>query len=308
MRRRSKGWILAVVLAGCGVAAQKPAPIERAYAATPEAWPQVGFDVTVMDKDDEPAKGISFEQLLVRDNGKTVTAGTLTETEEPESVCLLVDTSGSTYENRAAIAAELTELIQDLPPEDEVCAIAFSSEAYLDVRPTMDREPVKTWVSFLRASGGTALWDAIRGGAMELEKYGRYRSRAMILISDGGENASKCSETELMQALHAAGSPTIYAIANAGDAGSDKPEDKKHLAMLTSETGGLEFPISRHDDEKAAVQRLVRAMKGRYRLVYTAPDTALDGSTHRINVVLNKDLRKQKMNIVAARGYDAVGR
>jgi len=307
MRLRSRGWLLGIVMVGLGIAAQQPAPIERAYPATLERWPQVGLDVTVMDRNDEPAKGLSFEQLVVKDNGKAVTTGTLTAAAEPQSVCLLVDTSGSTYQDQAAIKAEVLAFAQNLPPGDEMCAVDFSVKAYLDLPLTSDKSKMTDWLKFIKSSGGTALLDTVNA-TLDILKKGRYRSRAIVLISDGGENASQFPEKQLMQKLREPGAPTIYALVNEEHPIAAAAREPKLLGNLLEATGGLEFPIKRAADEQAAVQRLVRAMEGRYRLVYTAPDTALDGSTHRIEVELNKDLRKQKMNIAVAREYDAVGR
>jgi Ca-activated chloride channel family protein len=308
MRLRSRAW----VVAGLGWAlvgwAQHAAPIERAERQPVEAWPQVRFDVTVMGRDDEPVKGLTAGQMEIRDNGQVVSGATLIAAgDEPQSICLLVDTSGSNYDKLDAIRVELLALIRDLPASDEVCAIDFSIQAYMDVAPTMDRRPLVKWVDSLRASGGTALRDALRGAAMELESHARYRSRAIVLIGDGGENASKCSEAQMLEALHAIGGPVLYSVINGNAEDERDHADRVRLQGWTAETGGLVFPIRHRQDEDAAVARLMRVLSGRYRLVYTPPDTAADGKGHRLEVQLTQDLRKQKLKVVVARGYDAAG-
>jgi len=282
------------------------APIERRPPSTPPVWPQVAVDVTVTDGNDEPAKAVGASDLLVRMDGAPVDGAMLAPVDaEPESVCIVVDTSGSTYANRQLIKAELTQLIQSLPTEDEVCAIAFSSQPYLDVQigpAAANHDRLLKWVGFLQASGGTALRDAITLASSQLETA-RYRSRAIVLISDGGENASRSSERDVRDALLAAGVPTMYALVNrAGQTGAE-PGARNRLARLVEMTGGLEFPIRGEQDAQAAVDRMMRVMHGRYRLLFTASGATAAATEHTLQVELKKDLRRQKMNVAAPQIY-----
>jgi len=313
MRRRSSWWVLVALAWTCAMSAQQqnnltpnnPAPIERVTREPLESWPQAGFAVTIIGHDDEPVAGLSLSQLVLSDNGKPPVDARLTPAGgEPQSICFLVDTSGSTYLARAMVRTEILQLVHDLPPADELCAVAYSGQAYLDVPLTSNRSRLTNWVDLLRSSGGSALRDALRGAALELESHARFRSRAIILISDGGENASKSTPHDLDAALHTVGAPVIYTLEHRSAAEVPDKRESNNLLRLTLESGGLDFPI--HDDRavQPALERLLRAMAGRYRLVITPADTTAS-TEHHLDVQLNKELRKQKMNLTAAEVYDA---
>jgi Ca-activated chloride channel family protein len=304
MRRRSRGWIVLVVaLSGGALVAQSVTPLaQRATAEVAEAWPRVGIDVTVLDKDDAPVKSLDVSQLSILSNGKPVTDSKLIPANgAPESVCLLVDMSGSTFADRDAVQTVLLKFIQGLPDGDELCGIDFSYTAYVDLPLTTDRKKMTTWLSYLKPSGGTALYDALIA-TTELMSHARFRSRAIVLISDGGENGSVHGEELVRESFHKAGAPVLYALEMKGAGGS---ANGKRLLRLTTEAGGLEFPIKRQGDQNAAVERLIETMAGRYRLEFTDANAALDGTERVLDVQLRQDLMKQKMVLVAARGYDA---
>ena len=317
MLHRSKAiFFLGATLATVNTAALAqlaiPAPIERAYTQTLEVWPKVGLDVAVLDKDDRTASGISATQLSIRDNGRAVVGASLTANDgEAQSLCLLVDTSGSTYGDRKSVDEEIDEFLQDLPAQDELCIVTFASKAILDMPLTTDRRNVVAVLQFARkASGGSAVLDALKFTAQELEQHARFRTRAIVLISDGGDNASSATEQQVVDVFQVAGGPVLYLVLspNANDAHSSKGQTaRKQLKSILEETGGLEFAPKGEADRKAAVQNLLNIMATRYRLVFTAPDSTEDGSKHHLDIQLDMQLRKQKMNLVAARGYDAPG-
>jgi Ca-activated chloride channel homolog len=273
----------------------------------PEGWPQIGFDVTVTDGQGGPTASLTSQQMDVREDGRAVSAFDLMPSgDEPQSICILVDTSGSTYSNRDVIWRSLMKLINDLPAKDEVCLIDFSAVAYVDSDLTMDRNKLRDGVKYLKVSGGSAIDDSLTAAAKYLMKNARFRSRAIILLSDGVDNASNGSEGPLAKTLHAWGAPVVYAIDNQtpGPRGPAERHSGRSLQKLTGDTGGLAWSPKGDTEVDAAVTNLVQTMNHRYRLILTTA-SARDGSEHRLDVTLNKDLRKQKMSINATRGFDA---
>jgi hypothetical protein len=269
-------------------------------------WPRVALDISILDRNDGPAKGITAAQFGLEEDGQSVTDVSLVPDTGPESVCLLVDSSGSTYYERDAVLAEVKQLIASLPPEDELCGVDFSSEAFMGAPLGSDRKEMFAWLDTVRAHGATALLDAVTSVSLLMMQRSKYPRRSIILISDGEENNSATPEREVLRMLHTLGAPTILVLENQDYTG-EKP-DRRLLQLLTGAGGGLEFPIRRKDDPKSAVDHLLAVMAGRYRMEFTSPDPVENATERKLSVQLNKDLRKQRMNIAVPDGYLAAGR
>jgi VWFA-related protein len=311
MRRRSSGLVLLplaiVSIAALGQTAktsEEAAPVARMYPAYQDQWPLIGLDVNVIDRVGEPVRGITLAQLEVLDDGNAAKDVTLTPVTGPQSICLLVDTSGSTYLQRNLVNNEIVRFIQDLPAGDELCGMEFSVKPRLDLPLTTDRSKMYAWVSYLNSLGGTALLDGLRGAEAELT-HAKFPRRAIVLIGDGDDNVSSWSIRNALNSFHAPGVPVLYALVNQVNSGELKAADADRLSELVSESGGLEFLVKNEQDGQEVVTRLVRAMEGRYWLEFTARSQVADGKFHRVNVQLNKGLQKQKMKVAFVHGYDA---
>ncbi|HEV2576191.1 MAG TPA: VWA domain-containing protein [Acidobacteriaceae bacterium] len=296
MRRRSKA-------AGCFLLVGVTAGAQQANVPK---WPHVRVNVSIVDRSGAPAVGVNADALEIRDGKSVVQDAVLHPVgDEPESVCLLVDTSGSTYEARNAVHAEVGKLIDKLPGTDEMCLVDFSSSAYVDAPLTTDRALVRKGVSYLRSSGGSVLLDAVESTARYMQKNAHFERRVIVLVSDGGENASKMSEDEVWRELHRPEAPVVYSIQNPSAASSGSTAGWKLLLNLSERTGGLAFPVNTENEALQATDYLIEAIQGRYELEFTSGNPAADGSVRKLRVELTNDLRKQKFKVVGADGYVA---
>ena len=277
-----------------------------AQQASVPKWPRVRVNVSIMDQKDAPAVDVKADALEVTDGKQAIRDAVLSPVGDgPESVCLLVDMSGSSYYARNAISAELREMIQRIPGTDEVCLVDFGSSVYVDAPLTTDRNLVSQGVGYLKSSGGSALLDAVSATAKMMEKDAKNERRVVVLISDGGENASKINADALLRELHQPEAPVVYTLVNWGDTNPNTRADGTRLRKLTEGTGGVEFPVKAEGDAVQAADSLLQIMQGRYELEFSASDPAADGNERKLHVELTKDLRKQKMKVVGPDGYVA---
>ncbi len=312
MRRRSKdflGILLAVTAAQLAVQAQSDSSqsLPLGYREMLEAWPQLGFDFTVLDRHAGAVDGFTKQQMQVDENDKAVAGFDLVPSgNDPQSVCIVVDNSGSTYADRDLIRRSLLKLIDDLPAKDEICVINFSVLAYVDSELTQDRDKLRADLKFLKAYDSSAVYDALVQTANYLIKKARFRSRVIVLLSDGDDNQSKMTKSEMVRALHAPGAPVVYALANlaAGAHEDHRKEDDDLLKMLVHETGGIAWFPQRNNAVDNSVASLIQILGHRYRLILTTA-SARDGSIHKLRVTLDNSLQKQKTIINVARGFDA---
>jgi VWFA-related protein len=279
-----------------------------AQQANAPEWPHVRVNVSIVDQNDVPAAGVKADAIEVTDGKTAVTDALLRPVGDgPESVCLLVDTSGSTYEAVHAVHAELGELIDKLLAADELCLVDFSSSVYVDAPLTTDRALLRKRLSYLKSTGGSALLDAVESTAEYMQKNAHFARRVIVLVSDGGENASKMSEDAVWRELHRPQAPVVYAIANPSPALSGAHADEELLLTLTQRTGGLVFPVKTENEAAQTSDHLIDAVQGRYELEFTASNLAADGRKRKLRVVADPDFRKQKIKVVAPDGYVAAG-
>jgi VWFA-related protein len=300
MRRRNELWLGVLLTAAVGCVAA------TAQREAPEAWPQIGFDITVLDAQDAPVPDFAASQISVREDGKPVAKFDLLPAgDEPQSICILVDMSGSTFSDRDVIRRSILKLIDDLPGKDEVCLVDFSNVAYVDAPLTMDRKMVRQAVNQMRIGGGSSIYDSIFSTVNYVVKNAKFRSRAIIVLSDGDDNVSKETPDDVLKLLRPAGAPVVYTIDNHASKGHQEVDGhgRRWLEKMADESGGISWVAKGDAGVDATVSTLVRALEHRYRLILTtaAPQ---DGSAHRLDVTLNKDLRKQKISVNATRGFD----
>jgi len=307
MRRRSRAgfvwlWVVAWILGGLA-AAQAQQSSTASDPAVAVSRGRRALDVSLLDKRGEPVAGARAQQLVVFDDDQRVDNPALTQAgTQPESVCILIDDSGSMYANAVAVKEEVQRLLAELPANDEVCLMAFASQ----VAPAADFQQSRAAVAdSLRRlpipHGPSASIDAMVWAARHLMEKAKFPSRSIILIGDGDDNASKLDDSALRDLLRRSGAPVVYAIANPDEDGMSGDR----LKWMTEETGGVACFLKKRSKGEATAERLVRVIDSRYRLEISGNDASLNSEIHRLRVVPDGDLRKQHVQVKVAREYDA---
>jgi VWFA-related protein len=267
------------------------------------AWPKVRMNVMAMDGQDAPITGLTAGALAVLENKAPANHVDLAPDAEAQSLCLLIDASGSMYDRLDAVRAATKRLLRTLPAEDEICVADFSVPAYVDQGLTTDRARDAQGLEFIRASGGTALRDAVIAMSAYLRKNGKYKSHAIILVSDGEDNASTAGEDALRKELESAGAAVVHVLCvpspQAHGCGSEKA-----ALRLTKMSGGLTYFPRDAAETEAAVDHLNAALRARYILSYEPQDSA-PGGMRRLDVAFEKTHAVKKAILLAPEGYYA---
>jgi VWFA-related protein len=133
-------------------------------------------------------------------------------------------------------------------------------------------------MSSIVAEGRTALYDALISGLDHLEKGTRPR-KAMIVISDGGDNASRASLGDVLTRARKSNA-TIYTIGMFDEDDGDR--NPGVLKALAHETGGARFLPQSPGVLLQVCEQIAREIRSGYTLGYVPPDR--DGSFHRVRV------------------------
>lgn len=271
------------------------------------AWPVVRMEVMAMDR-----KGamlpVTVDSVTVSEGGRPVKVQAVTAVTEPQSVCLLLDSSGSMYDRMLSVKVAAARMLDALPAADQVCVIDFNRESYLDSDLGRTREQAKKSMDVVKAGGTSSLFDALDAAAAYLRRSGKYSSQAIVALTDGDDNVSKADLAGAVAALYLGGAPAVHVFRLAGLASEDRADRVKGEAAATTlarATGGFAYFPKKRGELEASVEELCRAMANRVTMSYESDAAARDGRERRVSVVLDKAHQKEKAVVAVAEGYYA---
>jgi Ca-activated chloride channel family protein len=197
----------------------------------------------------------------------------------PLSIGILVDTGGSMGMKLDTSEGAAKELLNGLNPVDEAFLAEFNDHARVVMPFTGNTKRLELGLETLQAGGPTALPDAINLGLSEMKKAKNPR-KALVVISDGGDNNIKYTDTEIGSLVRAA-DVQIYAL------GVFEPGPKL-LAQFSEQTGGRAYGTFEVAQLPALAQRIAIEIHAEYVLAYSPTNLARDGAYRKIEVIVRQ--------------------
>ena len=187
----------------------------------------------------------------------------------PVSMGILVDSSGSMRDKRAAVDAAALELVRASNPDDEAFVVNFSNQAYLDQDFTSDISALQRGLAHFNPQHMTALYDAVVASADELSKQARHPKEVLIIITDGADNASRLNLEKAVHRVQYLGGPVVYSVGLLfGDDKQEAQRARRDLQTLSADTGGIAyFPQSLQDVDEIAAE-IARDIRHQYTIGY----------------------------------------
>jgi Ca-activated chloride channel family protein len=174
----------------------------------------VAVPVVVTDGRGHRVTGLNQDDFRVFDDGRPQPIAAFHHGDAPITLGLIVDRSRSMRSKTAALRTAVSALLGSSRPDDELFAIAFNDTVSLalagDQLFTGNAEELQTALSAVPAEGLTALYDGVAEGLQRLQ-LGHAGQRALIVVSDGGDNASRRTYDGIL-ALARRPDAVIYAI------------------------------------------------------------------------------------------------
>ncbi|PYQ05290.1 MAG: hypothetical protein DMF82_08890 [Acidobacteria bacterium] len=158
----------------------------------------VRVPVSVLDKRGEPVLGLTGQDFLISENGQKQTVTYFSGERRPLRIALCLDISTSMTEKMKEVSEALRHFINVLEPQDEVLVITFSADVHVEEDFTSDRERLERVFSRLHPDQGTALYDATIE-ALRHVAPGPAESKAVVLVTDGVDTASRATFEELRE-------------------------------------------------------------------------------------------------------------
>ena len=166
--------------------------------------------VTVTDPLNRFVTGLERENFKLTEDKVSQSISQFSSEDAPISVGVIFDCSGSMGDKLLKSRQAVAQFFKTANPEDEFFLVQFNDNAQLIQPFTHDLEEIQNKLTFTQSKGRTALLDAIYMGLHEMKK-GKNARKALLIISDGGDNNSRYTETEVKNLVKEA-DVQIYAI------------------------------------------------------------------------------------------------
>ncbi len=264
--------------------APRPVPVgvrapENALRVTSQ---RVVVPVTVLDGKGAPVLGLSRDRFRLFEDGVEQTIQTLGQDDAPVSIGIVFDASRSMEPKLAQAREAVAELFADSMPNDEFHLVEFNSSPRLLCDLTKDTKEVRRALDTVKAQGWTALFDGIMLATKKMRAATNSR-RALVILSDGGDNFSRYQESEVRSYLREAG-VVVFAVTLGG--GPAATHETRHLRRLSRETGGWAYGVGDLEKMAGVVRAIGKAIRTQYTLTYAPVNTPSDGKFHRIAIQL----------------------
>jgi VWFA-related protein len=231
------------------------------------------LNVVVTNRSGEYVAALPREAFTVYEDGVAQPIELFISDDVPATVGLVVDSSASMHAMRELVSAAAGTFAATSHPDDEIFALTFNDRVrtVLPAGQDFTGDPHLLEMSLrdgLRTHGRTALYDAVAGGLAYVDRGHRLR-KVLVVVSDGGDNASGATFERVAHAA-AASNTVIYGIAVLDRTDGDgRPDRLKAFAELT---GGTALVPDNPQEVRRALERTARDIRNSYIVGYVPPE------------------------------------
>jgi VWFA-related protein len=262
----------------------------------------VVLPVVVTDSKGKAVSGLGADSFQVFEDGRPQQIALFEAEDVPVTVGLVIDNSGSMRAKRPEVEAAAVEFAHSSNPHDEMFVVNFNQRVSLGlpkgVAFTNDVHQLLDAVSRNPASGNTALYDGL-AAALEHAKSGTANRKALILISDGGDNASRLSLQAILKRAQASNAE-IYTIGVFDK--NFEGDDSGALKRLAKATGGKAYFPESPTQITEICQQIAQDLRHQYTIGYHPSNPNLSGSYHAVRVTA-KATGDSRLHVSTRQGY-----
>lgn len=252
------------------LSAQPPSPADAEFTLRTSSQ-LVVLNVGVQDAHGSNIKGLNAGAFQIYEDGRLQSIKQFAAEDRPVSIGIVVDTSGSMRTKQAEVVSAALGFVDSSNPADEAFVVNFNEHASLGLPPhvafTQDTVRLRSALLARKPDGRTALYDALTLAASHLEKA-KWESKALLLISDGGDNNSTHTLPDAIRAVSLSGA-AVYSVALYD---AEEPEHNLGTLRHLSQATGGELFTPELSDIRALCRRIAQDIRASYTLAYTPPD------------------------------------
>ena len=274
------------------------------YTLTQEAY-EVRLDASVFDSGGRTVQNLPQADFHVYEDGVPQTITSFRHEDLPVSIGLLIDSSGSMYDKRAAVDKASLDLVKLSNPKDEEFLVDFSNEAFIDQDFTTSLDKLQEGLGYIKSSGGTAVYDALVASADYLTKNAKNPKQVLIIITDGEDNASSATLEQAIRRIQDFDGPVIYSVGLLFGEDTDKREARharKVLETLSAETGGAAYFPKSLKEVDAIAATVAADIRSQYTIAYKSTNPPSKGGYRQVHVEA-KDKGTGRLDVRTRAGY-----
>jgi len=260
---------------------------------------------TVTDPMNRLVTGLDKENFQIYEGKEQQDVRPFSSEDAPISLGVIFDMSGSMSSKIERAREAVKEFFKTANPQDEFFMIAFSDKPREISDFTQSVEDVEGKLLFTIPKGRTALLDAIYLGISKMREA-KYPKKALLIISDGGDNHSRYTEGEIKSLIKEA-DVMVYSI---GLYDQFLPTEEERLAPallndISEISGGRAFTIDNPNDLADVATKIGIELRNQYVLGYRPRNPGHDGKWHKIKVKLLPPKGLPPLHVYAKTGYYA---
>jgi Ca-activated chloride channel family protein len=248
---------------------------------------EVRLNATVLDGSGRSVQTLDKSAFTVYEDGVQQTINSFRHEDLPVSLGLLIDSSGSMYDKRAAVEKASLDFVKLSNPADEEFLVDFSWEAFIDTDFTNNLDKLREGLGYIKSSGGTAIYDALVASADYLAKNAKHPKQVLLVVTDGEDNASSATLEQTIRRIQDLDGPVIYCVGLLFGEDTDKRESRharRVLETLAEQTGGAAyFPKSVNQVDEIAAE-VAQDIRTQYTISYHSTKSPTLGGYREVHV------------------------
>lgn len=290
----------------------QPAPLEGDTALTARRNERIRVDVnlvlvplTVTDPLDRLVTGLEKENFFLYENNRQQAIKTFSTEDAPVSIGVIFDLSGSMANKVIRARDSILQFMHTANPQDEFFVVGFNDRPELIEDFTSSTQDIESRLVNVKAQHRTALLDAIYFGLNKM-KMAKYQRRALLIVSDGGDNRSRYTENEVRATVRES-DVQIYSIGIFDPYAATTEERLGPILLndISNETGGRLFRVDDITEMGDIAEKISAELRNEYVLGYKPDDNKKDGKWRKLKVKLVPPAGLPQLTVHARTGYYA---
>jgi Ca-activated chloride channel family protein len=246
--------------------------------------------VTVTDPLNRFVTGLEKDNFRLFEDKEEQTLTQFSSEDAPLSVGLVFDTSGSMGNKLTKSRQAAAAFFRTANPEDQFFLVQFNDRAELVIPFTTQVEEIQNRLTFTQSKGKTALLDGVYLALDNMRQKAKNPRKALLIISDGGDNSSRYTESEVKNLVREA-DVQIYAIgifepASSRGRTAEELSGPSLLNEVAEQTGGRHFPIENLNELPDVAAKIGIELRNQYILGYSPNKQQRDGKYRKVQVKL----------------------
>ena len=268
-------------------------------------------NVTVTDPMNRLVTGLEKDHFKVREDKTSQEITHFGAEDAPLSLGIVFDASSSMGHKMSKAREAVAQFFKSSNPEDEFFLVQFNNRPEMVSGFTRSVEQIQNRLTFTRSKGRTALLDAIYLAITKMKEASNTK-KALLVISDGGDNSSRYTGREIKRLVREA-DVQIYAIGifEPISSRSRTPEELNGpnlLSHVAEQTGGRQFPVENLNELPDIAAKIGIELRNQYVLGYVPTNQEKDGKWRRLKVEVKKIRGMPRLRPHFRSGYYAPSR